>query len=77
MLSLAFPFSLLSIPGRLFGHICCVGIDMEEAAAKHEEHQKLKAQATEMLQQGTTQDEVREWFQEPRKLVWEPKTGSQ
>jgi hypothetical protein len=25
-LSLAFPFSLLSIPGRMFGAICCIGL---------------------------------------------------
>jgi hypothetical protein len=32
MLSLALPFSLVSIVGKPFGNICCLGLDREEVA---------------------------------------------
>ena len=32
MLSLAFPFSLVSLVGKPFGHICCLGLDRDEVA---------------------------------------------
>lgn len=31
-LSLAFPFSTLSVPGRMFGAICCVGLKRAQSA---------------------------------------------
>jgi hypothetical protein len=31
MLSLVFPFSLLSVPGRAFGTICCIGVTQGQA----------------------------------------------
>ena len=31
MLSLVFPFSLLSVPGRTFGTICCIGVTQRQA----------------------------------------------
>ena len=33
-LSLVFPFSLLSIPGWLFGNLCCLGVDPERSPKK-------------------------------------------
>jgi hypothetical protein len=36
MFSLAFPFSLLSIPGRLFGDFCCVGLNGGEVRKNEE-----------------------------------------
>ncbi len=62
MLSLAFPFSMISILGIPFGHLCCVGIDKAEAARKREEKLELEAEVQEMLKQGMTQGEVEEWL---------------
>jgi len=62
MFSIAFPFSLLSILGKPFGHICCVGIDKAEAARRYEEKLELEAEVQEMLNQGMTQGEVVEWL---------------
>jgi hypothetical protein len=31
MLSFVFPFSLLSVPGRTFGTICCIGLTQRQA----------------------------------------------
>jgi hypothetical protein len=31
-LSLTFPFSLISIPGWLFGNLCCIGIKSEKTS---------------------------------------------
>ena len=33
-LSLAFPFSVLSIPGRIFGTICCIGLTRKGSIGK-------------------------------------------
>lgn len=33
-LSLAFPFSVLSIPGRIFGAICCIGLTRKGSIGK-------------------------------------------
>lgn len=62
MLSIAFPFSLLSILGKPFGHLCCVGIDKAEASRRYEEKLELEAEVQEMLKQGMTQGEVVEWL---------------
>ena len=32
MLSLAFPFSVVSLIGKPFGHVCCLGLDRDEIA---------------------------------------------
>jgi hypothetical protein len=32
MLSFAFPFSLLSVPGRTFGTICCIGLTERQSS---------------------------------------------
>jgi len=62
MLSLAFPFSMISILGIPFGHLCCVGIDQAESARKREENIELEAEVQGMLKQGKTQGEVVEWL---------------
>jgi len=55
-LSLVFPFSLLSIPGRLFGDMCCVGLDWEEV----QKNEERLARAKELLQEGLSPEEIKE-----------------
>ena len=40
-LSIAFPFSLLSIPGTAFGRVCCIGLTQQggEQGGEHEGEQ--------------------------------------
>lgn len=57
--SVFFPFSLLSILGKPFGYLCCVGIDKAEASR---EKLELEAEVQGMLKQGKTQGEVVEWL---------------
>ncbi len=55
-LSLAFPFSLLSIPGRLFRGVCCIGLDWHEV----QKNEERLARAKELLQEGLSPEEVKE-----------------
>jgi hypothetical protein len=41
--SIAFPFSLLSIPGRFFGRLCCIGLDPGEIARNTNRQQRFEA----------------------------------
>ena len=42
MLSLAFPFSLLSIPGYMYATLCCLGLDQGEVARNTERVNRLR-----------------------------------
>jgi len=55
-LSLVFPFSLLSIPGRLFGDMCCVGLDWDEV----QRNEERLVRAKELLQEGLSPEEIKE-----------------
>lgn len=55
-LSLAFPFSLLSIPGRPFMGMCCIGLDWEEV----QKNEERLARAKELLQEGLSPEEIKE-----------------
>jgi uncharacterized membrane protein len=52
--SLAFPFSLLSIPGRFFGLLCCVGLDKEEVARNTAKVDRLQ----ELIKSGLSPDDA-------------------
>ena len=53
--SLAFPFSLLSIPGWLFGRLCTIGIDPKEV----ERNTALQRRFSELVRSGMSPDEAR------------------
>lgn len=53
-LSLAFPFSLLSIPGRFFGLLCCIGLNKEEVARNIAKVDRLH----ELIKSGLSPDEA-------------------
>jgi len=55
-LSLAFPFSLLSIPGGLFRGMCCIGLDWDEV----QKNEERLARAKELLQEGLSPEEIKE-----------------
>jgi len=42
MLSLAFPFSLVSLIGRPFGELCCVGLDKAAIARNRERLERFQ-----------------------------------
>jgi NAD(P)H-hydrate repair Nnr-like enzyme with NAD(P)H-hydrate dehydratase domain len=42
MLSLAFPFSLISLVGRPFGELCCIGLDKAEIARNRERVERFQ-----------------------------------
>lgn len=53
-LSLVFPFSLLSIPGRFFGLLCCIGLDKEEVACNTAKVNRLQ----ELIKSGMSPDDA-------------------
>jgi hypothetical protein len=59
-LSLAFPFSLLSIPGRLVFHLACIGLDAAEIQLRRERFKKFQSL---MIQKGVTAKQAREELQ--------------
>lgn len=42
MLSVAFPFSLISLIGRPFGELCCIGLDKAEIARNRERVERFQ-----------------------------------
>ena len=42
MLSLSFPFSLVSLIGRPFGNLCCLGLDQGEAARNRQRVERFQ-----------------------------------
>jgi len=54
-LSLEFPFSLLSIPGSLFGRLCCIGLDEAEIARNAARQQRFQA----LLREGVPAEDAR------------------
>ncbi|MCI0330961.1 MAG: hypothetical protein L0196_08470 [candidate division Zixibacteria bacterium] len=60
LLSLIFPFSILSILGRVFWRLCCIGIDWEEAAKNRQKYGRF----TELLAGGATPEEAAQEVQQ-------------
>lgn len=65
MLSLIFPFSLLSIPGRVIFYIACFGLDLEEAKArsqllKKEHQERMSKMQSLMNDEGLTADQAKD-----------------
>jgi hypothetical protein len=56
MLSLAFPFSLVSVFGKPFGHICCLGLDGDEVARNTQRVERFR----ELVMGGMSPDEAKE-----------------
>ena len=61
MLSLVFPFSLLSIPGHLVGWIACIGLNQAEIAIKQERIHKLQEL---MITESITAEEAKAQLEE-------------
>jgi len=60
MLSLTFPFSLLSIPGELYASICCTGLDQDEV----DRNRRRVARFRELLLEGMEADEAKKKLEE-------------
>lgn len=56
MLSSAFPFSLVSILGKPFGHICCLGLDNDEVARTTQRVERFR----ELVMGGMSPEEAKE-----------------
>jgi hypothetical protein len=56
MLSLIFPFSLVSLVGRPFGRICCLGLDRAEVARNTERVRRFQ----ELIASGMSPEEAKE-----------------
>jgi len=56
MLSLAFPFSLVALVGRPFGHVCCLGLDRDEVARNTRRVERFR----ELLMGGMSPEEATE-----------------
>ena len=56
-LSLAFPFSLLSLPGRWFFILACIGLDREKALRNQERVAKVREV---VAREGVTPERARE-----------------
>lgn len=54
MLSLTFPFSLLSILGKPFGRLCCLGLDPHEVARNTQRLERF----SQLVTQGMTPEEA-------------------
>ncbi|MBI2345755.1 MAG: hypothetical protein HYV03_02480 [Deltaproteobacteria bacterium] len=70
-LSLVFPFSLLSIPGHLFGRLCLIGVDQSKMGANIDRYQKISKRFAELHEAGVPQDQIKkqltdEFGQKPR-----------
>jgi len=55
-LSLSFPFSLVSLVGIPFGHICCLGLDRDEVARNTQRVQRFR----ELVMGGMSPEEAKE-----------------
>jgi hypothetical protein len=60
-LSLAFPFSLLSIPGRGIFHIACIGLDQKELRKRQDRIKKLQSV---MMAEGVTAEQAKAKLEE-------------
>ncbi len=58
-LSLAFPISLLSVPGRLYGMLCCVGLDQEEVERNSRKVARFQELLTEGMDPERTAEQVK------------------
>jgi len=56
MLSLAFPFSFVSLLGKPFGHICCLGLDRDEVARNTQRVERFQ----ELVMGGMSPEEAME-----------------
>ena len=54
MLSLAFPFSLVSLIGTPFGELCCLGLDRDEIARNTQRIERIR----ELLASGMSPEEA-------------------
>jgi hypothetical protein len=55
-LSIVFPFSLLSVPGRFFGVICCFGLDQAVAARNRRRMERYR----ELFMEGLSPEQAKE-----------------
>jgi hypothetical protein len=56
MLSLAFPFSLVSLVGKPFGHICCLVLDSEDVARNTHRVERFQ----ELIASGMSPEQAKE-----------------
>jgi hypothetical protein len=65
-LSLLFPFSLLSIPGRVFGRLCTTGLDPAEVAENTAEVRRLQQSVASGMPPVEGQEQMQQSFAESR-----------
>jgi hypothetical protein len=65
-LSLAFPFSLLSIPGRVFGRLCTIGLDPDEVAENTAKVRRLHQSVASGTPPVEGQEQMQQSFAESR-----------
>ena len=62
MLSLAFPFSLVSLVGRPFGRICCLGLNRDEVARNTQRVERFR----ELVMGGMSPEQAKEQLDRER-----------